>query len=215
MVNTRKGDILVTGFGPFPHVRINPTALLAREVARKLYQRGILAKLLVLETSYAGGLPALSAAIERERPRAVLMLGLAGRARGLRVEMLARTSPSPLHVDATGKLPKLAPVDATAKSALPSRSTANTQSALATLRGNGLRAQLSPSAGRYLCNASYALALAHPALKDVPVLFVHIPWLRPVPGTRRKDAVSAWRPGFAPLAVALAELASVLKRHGI
>lgn len=206
---------LITGFGPFPHVRVNPTALLAREVARKLRQRAVRAQHMVLETSYASGLPALAAAIEKQRPRAVLMLGLAGRARWLRVEMLARTSPSPLHVDATGKLPKSADVDATAKSALPLCSTANTQGALATLRANGLRVQLSPSAGRYLCNASYALALAHPALRNVPVLFVHVPWLRPSPGTRRKEAVPDWRPGFAPLAVALTELAFVLKRHGI
>ncbi len=206
--------LLVTGFGPFPHVRINPTAILAREVARKLRQRGVKAQHLVLETSYGGGLPALAAAIEKERPRAMLMLGLAGRARCLRVEMLARRSPSPLHVDATGKLPKPALSDASIQSALPLRSTANTQGALAILRAKGLRAQLSPSAGRYLCNAAYALALAHPALRDVPVLFVHVPWLRPLSGARRKGAVNDWRPGFAPLAVALTELASVLKRHG-
>jgi pyroglutamyl-peptidase len=206
-----RGSVLVTGFGPFPHVRINPTALLANEVAQRLRARGVKARPLVLETSYAGGLPALSRALAKDRPAAMLMLGLAGRARWLRVEMLARRSASLLHVDAKGALPDVA---SEMTGDLPLKSTANMQGALAVLRANGLRARLSPSAGRYLCNAAYALALAHPALGGVPVLFVHVPWLRPVPGTRRKDSVRAWRPGFASLAVALAELATVLKRHG-
>jgi pyroglutamyl-peptidase len=204
-------SVLITGFGPFPHVHINPTALLAREVGRRLRQRGVNARHLVLETSYGAGLPALSANLVKHRPSAVLMLGLAARARWLRVEMLARTSHSPLHVDATGRLPDM---HGQSSASLPLRSTANTQGALATLRANGLRAGLSPSAGRYLCNAAYALALAHPALDGVPVLFVHVPWLKPAPGTRRKDSISLWRPGFAPLATALADMATVLKRHG-
>lgn len=203
--------LLITGFGPFPHVRVNPTALLARAISLSLQRRGFGARHVVLETSYAGGLPALSSALESNRPSAVLMLGLAGRARWLRVETLARTSPSPLHVDAAGKLPVMA---GESRANAPLRATASTQAALATLRANGLRTRPSSNAGRYLCNAAYALALAHPALDGVPVLFVHVPWLRPAPGTRRKDAVSRWRPGFAPLAVALVELALVLKRHG-
>lgn len=54
-------DILVTGFGPFPRVRVNPTTSLARAVAKRLQASGLAAEALILETSYAGGLPRLHA----------------------------------------------------------------------------------------------------------------------------------------------------------
>ena len=93
-------DLLVTGFGPFPHVRVNPTAALARAVADRLARAGMDARALVLETSYSGGLPALRRHLDETRPRAVLMLGLAARARFVRVELFARGRSSRLHADA-------------------------------------------------------------------------------------------------------------------
>lgn len=202
-------DLLVTGFGPFPHVRINPTAALARAVARRLARSGVKAEALVLETSYSGGLPALRACLDARRPGAVLMLGLAARARFVRVELFARGFSSRLHVDATGAVPSNhnAPT-------LPLRTQANAEGALAAFRMRSLRARLSPSAGRYLCDASYALALGHAATDDIPVIFIHIPWPRPRPGTRRIDAVAGFRPDPVRLAAALAATGSALARSG-
>lgn len=191
-------DILVTGFGPFPHVRVNPTTELARQVARRLKAASFRAEALVLETSYAGGLPALRKHLTEARPKAVLMLGLAARARFVRVELFARGHSSRLHVDATGKVPA-----GSGTGALPARTTANAEGALALLRRQGLRARLSPSAGRYLCDASYAVSLASAGREGVPVLFVHVPWLRPGPGRKPKGKVAAFRPGRQYLVTAL------------
>ena len=204
-------DILVTGFGPFPRVRVNPTAVLARAVAVRLKRSGLDAQALVVETSYGAGLPALRAHLAATRPKAVLMLGLAARARFVRVELFARGHASPLHPDATGGTPK---AGAARPTTLPARTTGNAQGALATLRRRGIRSHLSPSAGRYLCDASYAAALADTRETGTPVLFVHVPWLRPGAGLRLKARVASFRPGAAVLAESLAAIGAALARQG-
>ena len=203
-------DILITGFGPFPHVRVNPTARLARAVASHLVRSGLNAGALVLETSYSAGLPALRAHLATAQPKAVLMLGLAARARFVRVELFARGHASPLHPDATGETPKARK----AQPALPSRTTANAQGALAALRQRGIRAHLSPSAGRYLCDASYAAVLSQTRGSDTPVLFVHVHWLRPHAGVRPKHRVATFRPDMQVLASSLAAIGRSMARAG-
>lgn len=204
-------DILVAGFGPFPNVRVNPTTALAKDVARRLAFAGFEAQALVLETSYAGGLPVLSARLAATRPRAVLMLGLAARARFVRVELFGRGDASRLHPDATGATPGDAP---RSRDALPLRATASPQAALATLLRSGIRARLSASAGRYLCDASYAVALEAARAGDQPVIFIHVPWLRPAPGRRPGRRVAAFRPGQSALAAALAAIGRTMARAG-
>lgn len=209
MTRQRRPDLLITGFGPFPHVRINPTERLARDAATALRRAGMAAEALILETSYAGGLPALRKHLAETQPRAVLMLGLAARARFVRVELFARGHSSRLHADARGGGPGAA---ASARS-LPRRTSASAGTALAALRRTGIRARLSPSAGRYLCDASYALALGA-CDRGVPVIFIHVPWPRPMPGVRPLGAVGAFRPGRERLIAALAALGRALAIAG-
>ncbi len=97
---------------------------------------------------------------------------------------------------------------------LPRRSTAAVEPALAALRQMGLRARFSASAGRYLCDSSYALALKALAGSGVPVLFVHVPWLRPAAGQRPSGRVAGFRPGSEPLARALAQIGTGMARTG-
>jgi pyroglutamyl-peptidase len=203
-------DILVTGFGPFPRVRVNPTTALARAVASRLQAAGFAAEALILETSYAGGLPRLRAHLAEVRPRAILMLGLAARARKIRVELFGRGHASPLHPDASGATPTARALPA----ALPLRTTANPQAALGALRRHGLRSALSPSAGRYLCDACYAAALRPNRSSGVPVIFIHVPWLRPAPGAKPQARVASFRPSAASLVASLTEMGIDLARHG-
>lgn len=196
-------DLLITGFGPFPFVRVNPTDRLARMVARSPRFRlgGPEATALVLETSYRGGLPRLAKALEDLRPQAVLMLGLAARARWIRVERYARGSSSRLHVDASGSIPSRS-----GSGARPLQSNGGVEPALARLRGAGLVARLSPSAGRYLCDAGYHLALVSGIARGAPTLFVHVPWLRPAAGVARGGRDQRHRPDPVRLAAALAAI---------
>ncbi|WP_186419000.1 peptidase C15 [Bosea sp. CS1GBMeth4] len=209
MTRQRSPDLLVTGFGPFPHVRVNPTAGLARDVATSLRRAGMAAEALVLETSYAGGLPALRGHLAETKPRAVLMLGLAARARFVRVELFARGRSSRLHADARGG----GPAAAAPGRSLPQRTSVSAGTALAALQRAGIRARTSPSAGRYLCDASYALALGA-CDRCVPVIFIHVPWLRPMPGLRPPGTVGAFRPGRERLIAALAAMGRRLAMAG-
>ncbi len=180
-------DILVTGFGRYPGVRHNPAAMLATRVSDQLGRAGHASHVVILPVTYDGGLALLREQIHRHKPRAILMLGLAARSRWFRVEMFACMNPSPLHADASGRVPLTG-----SGAALPMRSSAEPGIALAILRASGARVRLSPSAGRYLCNASYAQALELGG--SSPVLFIHIP------------PAMQWRIDGAELARALARI---------
>lgn len=195
--------VLVTGFGPFPGMPANPSAALARAVGAALRRRaGPEARVLVLRTAYAA-IPGTLRPALAEAPAAVLMLGVATRARRVRVEVCARNRASRLLPDAAGRPAARLDLDPWGP---PARRSPAAAEALAVLRRHGLDARLSNDAGRYLCNASYYAALAAPC----PVLFMHIP---PVPRTRRPVRGPA-KPALSAQAAALAEIAGRLARRG-
>ncbi|MCX7340370.1 MAG: peptidase C15 [Hyphomicrobiales bacterium] len=199
---TRTANLLVTGFGPFPGVSVNPTAALMERVTKRLGggSAGWGAAGERLSVSYGRALREFDDSDRLHRPVAVLLLGLAARARWVRVERHARRLDSPLHPDSTGKAGAATAPD----SAMPLKATVAPDPALAALRRSGLRARLSPSAGRYLCNAVYARALTR--AQGRPVLFIHVPWPRPAAGTVPRSRVAPWRPSMAGLERGLARI---------
>ena len=205
----RPPDLLITGFGPFPGMPVNPSAALARRLERSSRLRLALGRALrvrVLDTTYDAIETQLAPALA-EAPTAVLMLGVASRARRIRVEARACNRASRFHPDASGRASARLALDPDGP---PARHAALAAQALAVLRRHGLAADRSRDAGRYLCNASYFRALAEPC----PVLFVHIP---PVPRTKRPRVDARPPRGRSPAAVqaqALAEVALVLRARG-
>jgi pyroglutamyl-peptidase len=184
-------------------VRINASGRLMEMVSRRLAHgfSGMTVHGSRLTVRYALARVELEALLADARPDAVLLFGLASRSRMVRVERHARRLDSPLHPDAGG-----AGGAAYARgSDLPLTSTAALGPALAAIQRAGIRARISPSAGRYLCNAVYAAALERAAGR--PVLFVHVPWLRPRPGTVPAWRVARWRPAEQALVAALASVA--------
>ena len=191
--------LLVTGFGPFPSMPRNPSAALARAVAAspRWHLHDVAARAVILTTAYAALRaeldPALAAGAD-----AVLMIGVAGRARTIRVETRATGRRSTLFADVAGET-----ADAEAARASPSarRTRVGTTEALRALRRRGVPARLSRDAGRYLCNAAYLRALARPA----PTLFVHVPKPagRARPARTKPHGVG---PAGARLAAALVEI---------
>lgn len=176
-----RGHLLVTGFGPFPGMPRNPSETLARQVGR-LGRHGIAGfpvRTLILRTAYAA-IPEMLEPALAERPAAVLMIGVAGRAKRVRVEARALNRASRLFPDASGRMPATLRLD---RDGPPLRRAPIADRALVALRHHGIAAIPSVNAGRYLCNASYFRALA----EDCPVLFLHIP-----------PAKSGWRPRTRP-----------------
>src|SRR5215831_17988856 len=99
--------VLLTGFGPFPGAPFNPTASLVRLLARRAGATlpGVRVAAHVFSTSYAAVDRELPILIARERPAVILMFGLAGRTRQLRIETCARNARSLRLEDVAGFLP--------------------------------------------------------------------------------------------------------------
>ena len=162
--------LLVTGFGPFPGIPSNPSAEIARRVARSPRWRrlGVAARSLILPTTYAALDEHLAPALRKDPPDAVLMIGVAGRSRRVRIERRALNRASVLLPDAAGRRPEGL---ALAKGLGPRRFRGVPSRPRSILVRHGIPCEISQNAGRYLCNAAYHAALG----ASIPVLFIHIP----------------------------------------
>ncbi len=166
--------ILVTGFGPFPGAPFNPTGPLAKQLARQ--RPGLACATIVshiFPTSYAAVDHDLPKLLAKHRPDALLMFGLAPRARTIRIETRARNTVS-LLPDAGGaaRAVKIAPGGPPAL-ALP----VPTAQLLAAARAARVPVIRSHDAGRYLCNYLCWRAAEAAGKKDSPQVaaFVHVP----------------------------------------
>jgi pyroglutamyl-peptidase len=165
--------ILLTGFGPFPGAPRNPTQALVHELARLKLAPGVRCLAHVFATSYQTVDRELPALIAREKPDALIMFGLAARARAIRIETRARNALNCRLPDAAGHVPASGMIAPGAPQTLRLRVPAARFAAA--VRAAGIRAALSVDAGDYLCNyVSWRAAEAGPGL----VAFVHVPTAR-------------------------------------
>jgi pyroglutamyl-peptidase len=180
--------ILITGFGRFPGAPFNPSAPLARALAKRRRPAFADTRRIVhiFETSYAAVDRDLPKLIARHRPDIVLMFGLAGRTPHIRIETRARNAMSVLFPDASGHRPD---ARAIAPGASALRGRAPFARLLAAARARRAPSRLSRDAGRYLCNYVYWRALAASRSGTPLVQFVHVPSVpivRRVPGRKRR-----------------------------
>ena len=190
--------LLVTGFGRFPGAPANPTQALVAALARRRRPALVGIELItaVLPVTWAGAPAQLRALIAAHRPDAVLMFGLAGRARRLRLETRAVNRGEGLRADAAGQVHMGPALECGGPSARLVRGPMmRLHRAIAE---TGAPVALSRNAGTYLCNAALWTALAATP-KDLPVAFIHVP-----PLVRRRPKAPGRRPGldFAVLVTA-------------
>jgi pyroglutamyl-peptidase len=190
--------ILITGFGRFPGSPFNPSGEIARRLGAghdghwsRWSVSGARIVTHVFATTYDAVDRELPALLARERPDAVVLIGVATRARAIRLELLARNRVSVLAADAAGKHADRLAIAPRRASAMHGRFPV--APLLAALRSTRLPVTVSRDAGRYLCNYAYWRALEathHPGGPRV-VVFVHVPpagaWIRGHgPGPRAK-----------------------------
>jgi len=178
--------LLLTGFGPFPGAPFNPTGPLVERLARMRRPALAEVKLVthVFATRYATVDRELPALLARHRPDALLMFGLAPRAKTLRIETRARNTLT-LLPDAGGhaaRRAKIAPGPSTLALTCPA------PRLLAALRIACVPAVQSRDAGRYLCNYLIWRAAEAAAKPGGPrfAAFVHVPIVRRGPRRRGK-----------------------------
>lgn len=167
-------NVLLTGFGPFPGAPFNPTEPLVRALANQRHPAHARRTAHIFEVSYETVDRELRPLLERGQPRALVMFGLAVRARQVRIETRARNAVTRRLPDIGGRVPASSVIDAEAPPVLPLRAPA--KRLLLAARSTGAPAALSHDAGRYLCNylcwrAAEAAATSGPRL----VIFVHVP----------------------------------------
>jgi pyroglutamyl-peptidase len=167
--------VLVTGFGPFPGAPFNPTGPLVERLAR--LRRPALADVTIVphvfQTSYVAVDRELPELIARHKPDALLMFGLAPRAKTLRIETRARNALT-LLPDVSGQSARGNLIVSGGPAALAL--SAQTRDLLAAARYARTPVLISRDAGRYLCNyicwrAAEATARNGPRL----AAFVHVP----------------------------------------
>lgn len=170
-------SVLVTGFDPFGGSAVNPSwdavqALHGREIAghRVIGEE--------LPTVFGAALQRLEAALERHRPRLVVCTGQAGGRPAISLERVAINVNDARIPDNAG----VQPVDTAIVPGGPTAyfTTLPIKAMLQALLDAGVRAEVSQTAGTFVCNHTfYGLMhlLARPMWQGVRGGLIHVPWL--------------------------------------
>lgn len=168
--------ILIPGFEPFGGEAINP----AEELLRGLQGAEVAGHVVtttLLPVAFRDGLAALEREIDRVRPAIVLGVGQAGGRARLSLERVALNLIDARIPDNAGEQPVDVPVIPGAPDAYLSG--LPVKAMLRAMIEAGVPAELSLSAGTYVCNAVF-FALRHLAATRWPALragFLHVPYL--------------------------------------
>ena len=166
---------LVTGFEPFGGDSVNASLEAVRRLPARIGALEIVTA--TLPTSYARSIPALEDAIGRATPGVVLCVGQAGERAALCVERVAVNVQDAESADNDGARPVDQPVIAGGPAAY--LTTLPVRAAVAGLRAKELPAQLSMSAGTFVCNHVFygLMHLAATGKRRFRAGFLHVPRL--------------------------------------
>ena len=166
--------ILLTGFEPFGGAAINPSW---EAVRRTEVPAGTEAVRICLPVSFREAPRRLKEAVRREQPDVVICIGQAGGRTGISLERVAVNLMDARIPDNEGFQPADEPI-------LPEGPTAYLSSLPlrhleAALKEKGLPAQISNTAGLYVCNCVFytAAALAAKERSGMQAGFIHVPYL--------------------------------------
>ncbi|NRF70660.1 pyroglutamyl-peptidase I [Aquincola sp. S2] len=183
-------QVLITGFEPFGGDVVNPSWEVARTLdGRRIAGRRIVARR--LPCAFRTALPLLFDALDGLKPRCVIALGLAGSRSAVSIERVAINIVDARIPDNLGAQPVDEPVQAEAPAAF--FSSLPIKAISAGLREAGLPAEVSQSAGTFVCNQVFFGLMQH--LQATPGIrggFIHLP---PLPEQ------AARHPGARPLSL--------------
>jgi pyroglutamyl-peptidase len=175
--------ILLTGFEAFGGQSLNPSWL----AVKALHGRQVLRHTVVaaqLPTVFDASLRELRALLQRHQPALVICVGQAGGRAKLSLERVAINVNDAPMADNAGAQPVDTPVEAGAPAAY--FTTLPVKAMLAALREDGVEAEVSQTAGTFVCNHVFYGLMHALATQPEPGRarggFVHVPWL-PEQGT--------------------------------
>lgn len=171
-----RSTILLTGFGAFPGVPVNATAMLVPRVeqaAREAFpEHEVIGEVLPVHWEEA---PArLKTLIARRNIAAVLHLGVSPEARGFQLELVGRNRQDQ-RADVAGMFPQTEHVIAAGPDILAT--TLPVERIAARLLGCGYPCETSDNAGSYLCNTLlyHSLTAAWDSPEPYLAGFIHVP----------------------------------------
>ncbi|WP_213285171.1 pyroglutamyl-peptidase I [Bradyrhizobium sp. sGM-13] len=182
-----KFRVLITGFGPFPGAPYNPTQpLVARltRLRRPAFSEVELSSH-IFPVTYSAVDRELPIVLQKHKPHALLMFGLASRTPYLRIEARARNAVTMLWPDAAQTRARKGSIADGADAQMFGPHTAKL---LRAARGTAIDARASRDAGSYLCNYLSWRAIEAVDAGNGPRLaaFIHIPPLARSGAVRRK-----------------------------
>lgn len=186
-MNTATPTILLCGFDPFGGDTVNPSW----EAVRSLHGKRIAGHRVAavqLPTEFSGSLRVLRTALRETAPAIVLGVGQAGGRAQLSIERVAINLQDARIPDNAGAQPIDEPVIAGAPAAY--FSTLPIKAMREALQADGLPAEISNTAGTYVCNhIAYAMLHLTAKKRGVRAGFIHIPFL-PAQAARRHGVAS-------------------------
>ena len=190
------GRVLLTGFDVFNGASVNPSW----QAVQALHNRQISGRRIVaaqLPTVFGDSLRTLDTLLDQLRPELVVCVGQAGGRAAISLERVAINVDDAPIADNAGAQPVDAPVAPGAPTAY--FSSLPIKALLAALQREGLRAEVSQTAGTFVCNhVFYGLMhrlASHPGLRHTRGGFVHVPWLpeQGAPNMPLDEVISALR----------------------
>ncbi|MBN9005225.1 MAG: pyroglutamyl-peptidase I [Rhizobiales bacterium] len=173
---TKKLRILITGFGPFPGAPYNPTMPLVTRLAalRRPALDDIAITTHIFHVTYTTVDRELPQILDKHRPHALLMFGLAARTPYLRIETRARNAITTIWPDADGTRVRKGTISGTADALAFGP---HMHKLLRAAQATGIDARASRDAGSYLCNylSWRAIEATHDNGGPKLAAFIHVP----------------------------------------
>lgn len=168
--------VLLTGFGPFPNVPANASALLVPRLAAEARAElpGVDVHWHILPTEWDAAPRRLGFELAQLQPGVVLHFGVSSQAQGFVIESRSRNAAEQIK-DAAGLMPMGPCVHPAGPDFLPA--TVQPTLLASRLRRRGIPAVVSRDAGAYLCNALLynSLVLMRGQGRAVRTGFIHLP----------------------------------------
>jgi pyroglutamyl-peptidase len=185
------GGVLVTGFEPFGGEDVNPSWEVCERLPAAIGPSRI--HVLRVPTEFGRAVEVAAAAIERLEPALVILLGQAGGRPCLSVERVAINVDDARIADNAGRRPVDEPVAPAGPAAY--FATVPVKAMTAAIREAGVPADVSNSAGTFVCNHLFYGVLHHLAAsrRRARAGFMHVPWL---------ESQAIARPGEPAMALA-------------
>lgn len=188
---TPVGGVLVTGFAPFGGEDVNPSWEICKALPSAIGAARI--HVLRVPTAFRAAIEVVAAEVERLSPDVVLCLGQAGGRAALSVERVGINMDDARIPDNAGTQPIDEPIAAQGPAAY--FATVPIKAMVAAIREAGVSAEVSNSAGTFVCNHLLYGVLHYLAAsgRAARAGFIHVPWL---------DTQAVARPGAPAMALA-------------